>query len=227
MPAPEPAKVADAPAQALEPVSAHPVPETKSIEEAKVETLPDEQASEENPDAAEVAASSPSDAEPEAIEAAATEPETKVAAVEVKQAKPEPQRALKAREEKATPKSPPVEKPRQAAAVEAPGKLFGKPMALGFGRKPAPAASKVNSGRYAASVRAAIGRHRPRVGGGGSATVAFSIGPAGGVQAVQIVRSSGRPAADQAAIATVRAAAPFAPPPAGARNSFSIQIYFR
>jgi protein TonB len=76
-------------------------------------------------------------------------------------------------------------------------------------------------------VRAAIGRHRPRVGGGGSATVAFSIGPAGGVQAVQIVRSSGRPAADQAAIATVRAAAPFAPPPAGARNSFSIQIYFR
>ena len=100
-------------------------------------------------------------------------------------------------------------------------------MALGFGRKPAPAAGKVSSGRYAANVRAAIGRHRPRVGGGGSATVAFSIGPGGGLQGVKIVRSSGKQAADQAAIATVRAAAPFPPPPAGANNTFSIQIYFR
>jgi protein TonB len=230
MPAPEPAKVADAPAQALEPVSAHPVPEAKSVEEARVETLPEEPASEADPDAAEVATSGPSEPEPESNKSAArTEPKTKVTPVEVRQSKPAPQRALKTNsgEAKAAPKSVSIEKPSQTGAVEAPGKLFGKPMALGFGRKPAPAASKVNSGRYAASVRAAIGRHRPRVGGGGSATVAFSIGPAGGVQAVQIVRSSGRPAADQAAIATVRAAAPFAPPPAGAKNSFSIQIYFR
>jgi protein TonB len=62
---------------------------------------------------------------------------------------------------------------------------------------------------------------------GGSATVAFSIGPAGGLQGVQIVRSSGKPALDQAAIATVRSAAPFPPPPPGAKSTFSIQIYFR
>jgi protein TonB len=101
-------------------------------------------------------------------------------------------------------------------------------MSLGFGRKPAPAASKVfSSGRYAANVRASIGRHPPRVGGGGSATVAFSIGPGGGLQGVKIVRSSGKPASDQAAIATVRAAAPFPRPPAGTNTPFSIQIYFR
>jgi protein TonB len=102
-------------------------------------------------------------------------------------------------------------------------------MSLGFGRAAAApsAAGKVSSGRYAANVRAAIGRHRPGVRGGGSATVAFSIGPAGGLQGVQIVRSSGKPALDQAAIATVRSAAPFPPPPPGVKSTFSIQIYFR
>ena len=101
-------------------------------------------------------------------------------------------------------------------------------MSLGFGRKPAPAAGKVSSGRYAANVRAAIGRHRPRVGGGGSATVAFSIGPGGGLQGVKIVRSSGKPAADQAAIATVRALPPSRQPPVGDPTTPSqIQIYFR
>ena len=142
---------------------------------------------------------------------------------------PEPAPVAKAspREEKPAPKSTPAEKPRETAAARPQGGLFGKPMSLGFGRKPAPAAGKVSSGRYAANVRAAIGRHRPRAGGGGSATVAFSIGPGGGLQGVKIVRSSGRQAADQAAIATVRAAAPFPPPPAGINNTFSIQIYFR
>ncbi len=114
------------------------------------------------------------------------------------------------------------------ASVEAQGQPAAKPMSLGFGRAAArPAAGKVSSGRYAANVRAAIGRHRPAVRGGGSATVAFSIGPAGGLQGVQIVRSSGKPALDQAAIATVRSAAPFPPPPPGVKSTFSIQIYFR
>ena len=115
---------------------------------------------------------------------------------------------------KPEPKAAPAEKPKKTAAAEAQGASTAKPMSLGFGRKPAPAAGKVSSGRYAANVRAAIGRHRPGVRGGGSATVAFSIGPAGGLQGVQIVRSSGKPALDQAAIATVRSAAPFPPPPA-------------
>ncbi|MGA8436370.1 MAG: TonB family protein [Methyloceanibacter sp.] len=53
------------------------------------------------------------------------------------------------------------------------------------------------------------------------------MGPAGGLQGLKVVRSSGKPQLDQAAIATVRSAAPFPPPPAGANPNFSIQIYFR
>jgi protein TonB len=232
-PEPAPAGVAKAPEETLEAVAKAPaVPDTKPVEEAKVETLPDEPKPAAQPEPAKVAASEASEANPEA-EKAPEAPKAEVKeteeAAEATSPEPEPVPVAKAspRKEKPAPKSTPVEKPREVAAAKPPGGLFGKPMALGFGRKPAPAAGKVSSGRYAANVRAAIGRHRPRVGGGGSATVAFSIGPGGGLQGVKIVRSSGKPAADQAAIATVRAAAPFPPPPAGINNTFSIQIYFR
>ena len=212
-PQPEPAAVARAPEETLEAVAKAPaVPDAKPVEEAKVETLPDEPKPAAQPEPARVAASEASEAKPEAT---STEPE------------PAPVSKAEPREEKPAPKSTPAEKPKEIAAARTQGGLLGKPMSLGFGRKPAPAAGKVSSGRYAANVRAAIGRHRPRVGGGGSATVAFSIGPGGGLQGVRIVRSSGKQAADQAAIATVRAAAPFPPPPAGINNTFSIQIYFR
>ena len=232
-PEPEPATVAKAPEETLEAVAKAPaVREAKTVEEAKVETLPDEPKPAAQPEPAQVAASPASEARPEA-EKAPEAPKTEVnetgAVAKVKPPEPEPAPVAKAspRKEKSASKSTPAEKPRKTAAAKTQGGLVGKPMTLGFGRKPAPAAGKVSSGRYAANVRAAIGRHRPRVGGGGSATVAFSVGPGGGLQGVRIVRSSGKPAADQAAIATVRAAAPFPPPPAGTNNTFSIQIYFR
>ncbi len=230
-PPPEPAAVADAPEESLEAVAKAPaVPDAKPIEEAKVETLPDEPSPAAQPEPAEAAASTTTEAEAEA-EKAAEAPRTKVteAAAEARSPEPQPAPVAKAsrREEKPAPKPMPAGKPRETAAAKAQGGLFGKPMTLGFGRKSVPAAGKVSSGRYAANVRAAIGRHRPRAGGGGSATVAFSIGPGGGLQGVRVVRSSGRQAADQAAIATVRAAAPFPPPPAGINSTFSIQIYFR
>ena len=228
-PQPEAAAVAKVPEEALEAVARAPaVPEAKPIEEAKVETLPDEPKPAVQAEPAQVAASEASEAKPEAARTPEA-PEVTEAAAEATSPEPEAAPVAKAspREEKPAPKSPPAEKPRETAAAKAQNGLFGKPMALGFGRKPAPAAGKVSSGRYAANVRAAIGRHRPRAGGGGSATVAFSIGPGGGLQGVRVVRSSGRQAADQAAIATVRAAAPFPPPPAGINNTFSIQIYFR
>ena len=211
-------------------VKAPAVPDAKPVEEAKVETLPEEPKPVAQPEPAQVAASAASEAEPEA-EKAPEAPKTEVNETDAAATSraPEPAPVVKAspREEKPAPKSIPAEKPKEIAAAKAQGGLLGKPMALGFGRKAATAAGKVSSGRYAANVRAAIGRHRPRTGGGGSATVAFSIGPGGGLQGVRIVRSSGRQAADQAAIATVRAAAPFPPPPAGINNTFSIQIYFR
>jgi protein TonB len=159
----------------------------------------------------------------------ASSPEIKQAATEPEPAKPEPAPVAESKPEpKPAPKAAPAEKPKAMASVEAQGRQAAKPMSLGFGRAAArPGAGKVSSGRYAANVRAAIGRHRPSVRGGGSAIVAFSIGPAGGLQGVQIVRSSGKPALDQAAIATVRSAAPFPPPPPGVKSTFSIQIYFR
>ena len=232
-PQPEPAAVAKAPEETLEAVAKAPaVPDAKPLEETKVETLPDEPKPAPQAEPAQVAASQASEAKPEAEEAPPA-PKTEVketeAAAEATPPEPEPAPVAKAspRDEKPAPKSTPAEKPKEIAAARTQGGLLGKPMSLGFGRKLAPAAGKVSSGRYAANVRAAIGRHRPRVGGGGSATVAFSIGPGGGLQGVRIVRSSGKQAADQAAIATVRAAAPFPAPPAGINNTFSIQIYFR
>jgi periplasmic protein TonB len=230
MPQPDPAKAAQVPEETLEPVvKALSVPDEKPVEETKVETLPDEPIPVPQPEPAQVAASPAREAKPEAKPVPAAAKTEAVAKATSPKPKPEPQPVAKAepRDVKPAPKSTPAERPKETAAVKTQGGLLSKPMSLGFGRKPTPAAGKVSSGRYAANVRAAIGRHRPRVGGGGSATVAFSIGPGGGLQGVRIVRSSGKQAADQAAIATVRAAAPFPPPPAGTNTTFSIQIYFR
>jgi protein TonB len=229
----EPAKVAKAPVDTLEPVTAPSIADQKPVEEAKVETLPDEPMAAPQPEPP-AAASDASEAKPEAASTPATpKTVTEETAPDAKSSEPPAKPAavtkVAPREEKPTPKSTPAERPKETAVARTQGGgLFSKPMSLGFGRAAAKQpVSKVSSARYAANVRAAIGRHRPRVGGGGSATVAFSIGPGGGLQAVQIVRSSGKPAADQAAIATVRAAAPFPPPPPGAKSTFSIQIYFR
>jgi protein TonB len=56
--------------------------------------------------------------------------------------------------------------------------------------------------------------------------VTFAIGPGGGLRAARISKSSGNSALDQAALASVRRAGPFPPPPAGAKSIYSIQIYF-
>ena len=93
---------------------------------------------------------------------------------------------------------------------------------------PKQAASGISAGAYASKVHAAIARHRRKVAGtNGSATVTFAIGPAGGIRAARISRSSGKTQLDQAALASVRSAAPFPPPPQGAKSTYSIQIYFR
>ena len=75
-------------------------------------------------------------------------------------------------------------------------------------------------------VWAALARHKPRAGQRGSTTVAFSIGENGALRGVRVGRSSGNSRIDQLALATVRNAAPFPPPPAGAA-SYSIRIDFQ
>jgi protein TonB len=229
----EPAAKVEAPPVELKPspAQAPPAPEHKPAiaAEPKVETPPSEVKPAPKPEPPQIAKSAPEGAKPEAVPAVAPKSEVKGAAAKVKPLKPKPApetkiKATEAKPEPAQPKTAPVKKPKQTvtAAVQT-----AKPMSLGFGRAAAAhPASKVTSGRYAASVRAVIGRHRPVARGSGTATVAFSIGPGGGLRGARIARSSGKAQLDQAAIATVQSAAPFPPPPAGVNPTFSIQIYF-
>jgi periplasmic protein TonB len=232
-PAPQPvpsAKAVDEPA----PAQAPPVPQSTPLvaAEPKVEApMPEVKPASEPP---QIAKTEPVKTTPDPVPAVAPNAEIKEAATAPKPVKSEPAPdakivATEANTEPPRPKASPVEKPKEPRTAARQAKPIGKPMSLGFGRiaKPSSPASKVSSGLYAASVRAAIGRHRPAARGAGSTTVAFSIGPAGGITGLRVARSSGKAELDQAAIATVRSAAPFPPPPAGANPAFSIQIYFR
>ena len=62
---------------------------------------------------------------------------------------------------------------------------------------------------------------RSRSAGRGTAVVAFRIAANGGLAGVSIAQSSGKPRLDQAALRHVQRAAPFPPPPPGARTRFS------
>ncbi len=131
--------------------------------------------------------------------------------------------------------------PASAAATQ---RAAPKPMTLGralFGggavkreaekaptpRTTASLPARVSAKGYSGKIFGAIARHKRRLGNlSGSATVTFSIGPGGALRGARISRSSGKPQLDQAALATVRNAAPFPPPPPGARASYAIQIHF-
>ncbi len=70
---------------------------------------------------------------------------------------------------------------------------------------------------YAAHVRARLAGHKPSARGRrGTAIVAFGLSSTGEIVYADVARSSGNPALDRAAVAAVRGAAPFPPPPAGA-----------
>jgi TonB family protein len=63
----------------------------------------------------------------------------------------------------------------------------------------------------------------------GSTTVTFETGPAGTLRFVQVGQSSGNARLNQLALATVRAAAPFPPPPVlkDGTPTYTIRINFR
>jgi periplasmic protein TonB len=124
-----------------------------------------------------------------------------------------------------------VDQIKETIPPQAQGRPKSKPMSIGTGLGSSKSlfnAARRNGAGYGAQVRAAIGRHKPKtVGASGGATVSFAIGPAGGLRSLVISRSSGKAQLDQAALASVRNAAPFAPPPAGLNPTYSIQIFFR
>lgn len=65
---------------------------------------------------------------------------------------------------------------------------------------------------------------RERVNVRGTAQVRFTIAANGTLAALDIARSSGSPHLDRVALQQIRRAAPFAPPPTGARRSFTLRI---
>ena len=86
----------------------------------------------------------------------------------------------------------------------------------------------MSTAAHRSKVWSALARAKPRAGARGSATVTFSIGANGALRGARIAKSSGNAKVDQAALATVRRAGPFPPPPGvklGAA-SYSIRMDF-
>ena len=150
----------------------------------------------------------------------------------------EPKAVVRAAEPQAAPAKPELAKQtivpqKQAVAsqeTEQPRSGLGlwQAMTLAPADKPTlkvPTARPSNAA-YGSQVWAALGRHKPRAGVRGSATVVFSIGENGGLRGVQVARSSGNDRIDQLALQTVRSAAPYPPPPAGVAT-YTIRIDFQ
>jgi protein TonB len=86
-------------------------------------------------------------------------------------------------------------------------------------------AGNAAASNYQGEVMQRISRTRkPRIASRGAALVRFSIAGNGGLGGVSIARSSGSARLDSAALQMIRRAAPFPPPPPGARTSFTITI---
>jgi periplasmic protein TonB len=155
---------------------------------------------------------------------------------------PLPQRAPRARLEKASPKLAAKEKPAPKPA----GKLDwretersqatprGKPMGLAPADKPSISLTqrqrkKSDAEAYSAKIWSALACKKPNAGQPGSTTVTFAIGPGGALRFVRVSQSSGNARLDQLALATVRNAAPFPPPPVlkDGTDAYAIRIDFR
>jgi protein TonB len=106
-----------------------------------------------------------------------------------------------------------------------------KPMALAPADKPAISLTqgqpkRLDGASYNAKIWSALARHKPNAGERGSTTVTFAIGSGGALRFVRVSQSSGNSRLDQLALATVRSAAPFPPPPAVNDAAYTIRIDF-
>lgn len=134
------------------------------------------------------------------------------------------------------PAQTPAPKPRRTAS--APGNAAQNQVTgVATGARTAPAAvSGTPNGQNAQQGNAAATNYpgqvmrkisrvaRPSVGARGESVVVFRIGAGGRLENVSIAKSSGSLRLDNAAIRVIQRAAPFPPPPQGARRSFSITI---
>lgn len=179
---------------------------------------------------------------PEPTEAARPEPSVDTPPSQVIKALPEPEGdALQVSrrppprpdriEDREIARAKPKPQPRgQAAQNQVRGEVTGQKQAT------AERSSDRQSTRAAAAGNAAVSNYpgqvmrritrlrRPSTRSRGTATVAFTVAADGGLASARIARSSGAADLDNAALALVRRAAPFPPPPSGAQRSFQIGI---
>ena len=86
-------------------------------------------------------------------------------------------------------------------------------------------AGNAAASNYPGLVMRQISRQRkPRTSIKGVAQVSFAIDASGGLSSVRIAQSSGSPELDDLALRQIRQAAPFPPPPSGARRQYTIAI---
>lgn len=109
-----------------------------------------------------------------------------------------------------------------------------KPMGLAPADKPSISLTqgqpkKPDAGSYSSKIWSALARKKPNAGQRGSTTVRFAIGPGGALRFVRVSQSSGNARLDELALATVRNAAPFPPPPIlkDGADAYTIRIDFR
>lgn len=102
----------------------------------------------------------------------------------------------------------------------------------GGGARTLGAAGAASVDPYAARVLAWIEKHKRHPGGGGAGTVTvgFVLDRRGGVLDVRLVRGSGRPELDRAALSQIRTTQPFPRPAPGTtwrKRGFDVQIQYR
>jgi periplasmic protein TonB len=132
------------------------------------------------------------------------------------QTQPKRRDAVIAAKEKPAPKVAAKPSPHQTESSQITSRW--KPMALAPAEKPSLSLTqsqpkKPDARGYSANIWSALARRKQNAGQRGSTTVTFAIGPAGALRFVRVSKSSGKARLDQLALATVRAAAPFPPPP--------------
>jgi protein TonB len=171
-------------------------------------------------------------AHPEAVSAVPPPPQPKRKPTDEPVAAQDAVAALPAPHQKtAKPETPkPAQRQELARQEPAPPQTKGpwRPMGLAPADKPVPTqvpTARPSGAAYSSSVWSALARHKPRAGQRGSTTVVFAIGGNGALRGLKVGRSSGNARIDQLALATVRSAAPFPPPPSGSA-SYTIRIDF-
>ncbi len=115
--------------------------------------------------------------------------------------------------------------PRNATAGSATGSKTAKVTRQGAGKAAKQASGNAAASNYGGKVRSRIDRVRPPRGiGSGETIVVVRIASNGGLSGVSVARSSGSSRIDRAALGVIKKAAPFPPPPSGARRTFNITI---